>query len=49
MGVRVQLKQELTNATACYGVEVTGRLVCEQHSRLCNKRARKRDTLLLST
>ena len=48
MGVRVELKQQLTNAAARDGVQVARRLIREQHRRLRNKRARKGDALLLS-
>jgi hypothetical protein len=49
MGVRIELKQQLTNAAPRDGVQVAGRFIRKQHRRLRNKRACKRDALLLST
>ena len=48
-GLRMQLCDEVHHACSGFGVEVAGRLVGDEHSRLVGECSRDRDTLLLAT
>jgi hypothetical protein len=48
MRARVQLEQQLTDASTGHGVQIAGGLVSKQHSRPRNEGACKCNTLLLA-